>query len=956
MEKVKQVESLWNDKKPFGADLNPKEALEVLNQLENTIKDNKDSIIKLNQAKEMLKLPPIEMDLINIITEDSAMLKELWSEVDKIWSQLDGLFDALFITSNSVAFTKSLDAISESLNDVSPKFRNHEIVVGKRKEISKLKKKNKIIREIKTEAIKENHLIEIFKRMKIEKSPNEIKIGELMNRDIEAMEKSIMEIVNSAQGELVLETMINKIKEFWSTEQFQTSKYQSKCLLIKSWDELMNKTDEDMSQLNSMRLSQHYKSFESDIKSWNEKITNLGAVLSSWMDVQRKWVYLEGIFLGSSDIKQQLPAEYDRFMNVDREFVQIMKKMESKMRVLETVTSIPNLLKTLEYLSDTLTKIQKSLNEYLETQRQAFARFYFVGDEDLLEIIGNAKEITNVQKYFNKMFAGINSIDNEDKNLLKGMFSKEAEIVPFDKPFKISDFSKINEWLSEMERQMQTSLQTQFELTLTDWKDANSSNMRALIEKYPTQSILLGFQTFWTFLVEDHLLNKKDMVDVEKKMIGFLAFMAEEVLTNLKKLTRKRYEQMITELVHKRDVTRKMGQYKDMDIKDFKWCYYMRYYLEAGESDRQKRVKVRMGNSEFIYGHEYLGITDKLVQTPLTDKCYFTLTQAMHLRMGGAPFGPAGTGKTESVKALGCNLCRFVLVFNCDENFNDNAMGRIFIGLCQVGAWGCFDEFNRLEEKILSAVSQQILVIQTGLREKRKAINLKERIVNLSPNMGAFVTINPGYAGRSNLPENLKQLFRQMAMIKPDSVLIAQVMLFSQGFKSAEELSGKVVALFELCADQLSSQPHYDFGLRSLKSVLNSAGNLKRKILSEGAGEEAHSQEEEQKIILRSFSDTVVPKLISEDNPLLKSLIIGVFPNSNVPPITDPELLGFLKEECDARFLLSTNESFIEKVLQLNQILKLAHGVMLVGPTGCGKTAACETRGGTCRARGSAMG
>lgn len=940
MEKVKQVESLWNDKKPFGADLNPKEALEVLNQLENTIKDNKDSIIKLNQAKEMLKLPPIEMDLINIITEDSAMLKELWSEVDKIWSQLDGLFDALFITSNSVAFTKSLDAISESLNDVSPKFRNHEIVVGKRKEISKLKKKNKIIREIKTEAIKENHLIEIFKRMKIEKSPNEIKIGELMNRDIEAMEKSIMEIVNSAQGELVLETMINKIKEFWSTEQFQTSKYQSKCLLIKSWDELMNKTDEDMSQLNSMRLSQHYKSFESDIKSWNEKITNLGAVLSSWMDVQRKWVYLEGIFLGSSDIKQQLPAEYDRFMNVDREFVQIMKKMESKMRVLETVTSIPNLLKTLEYLSDTLTKIQKSLNEYLETQRQAFARFYFVGDEDLLEIIGNAKEITNVQKYFNKMFAGINSIDNEDKNLLKGMFSKEAEIVPFDKPFKISDFSKINEWLSEMERQMQTSLQTQFELTLTDWKDANSSNMRALIEKYPTQSILLAFQTFWTFLVEDHILNKKDMVDVEKKMIGFLAFMAEEVLTNLKKLTRKRYEQMITELVHKRDVTRKMGFYKDMDIKDFKWCYYMRYYLEAGESDRQKRVKVRMGNSEFVYGHEYLGITDKLVQTPLTDKCYFTLTQAMHLRMGGAPFGPAGTGKTESVKALGCNLGRFVLVFNCDENFNDNAMGRIFIGLCQVGAWGCFDEFNRLEEKILSAVSQQILVIQTGLREKRKTINLKERIVNLSPNMGAFVTMNPGYAGRSNLPENLKQLFRQMAMIKPDSVLIAQVMLFSQGFKSAEELSGKVVALFELCADQLSSQPHYDFGLRSLKSVLNSAGNLKRKILSEGAGEEAHSQEEEQKIILRSFSDTVVPKLISEDNPLLKSLIIGVFPNSNVPPITDPELLGFLKEECDARFLLSTNEAFIEKVLQLNQILKLAHGVMLVGPTGCGKTAA----------------
>jgi len=73
--------------------------------------------------------------------------------------------------------------------------------------------------------------------------------------------------------------------------------------------------------------------------------------------------------------------------------------------------------------------------------------------------------------------------------------------------------------------------------------------------------------------------------------------------------------------------------------------------------------------------------------------------------MGGSPFGPAGTGKTESVKALGTQLGWFVLVFNCDETFDGNAMARIFVGLCQVGAWGCFDEFNRLEERMLSAVS-----------------------------------------------------------------------------------------------------------------------------------------------------------------------------------------------------------------------------------------------------------
>lgn len=91
-----------------------------------------------------------------------------------------------------------------------------------------------------------------------------------------------------------------------------------------------------------------------------------------------------------------------------------------------------------------------------------------------------------------------------------------------------------------------------------------------------------------------------------------------------------------------------------------------------------------MANAKFLYGFEYLGVQDRLVQTPLTDRCYLTMTQALEARLGGSPFGPAGTGKTESVKALGNQLGRFVLVFNCDETFDFQAMGRIFVGLCQV--------------------------------------------------------------------------------------------------------------------------------------------------------------------------------------------------------------------------------------------------------------------------------
>ncbi len=107
-------------------------------------------------------------------------------------------------------------------------------------------------------------------------------------------------------------------------------------------------------------------------------------------------------------------------------------------------------------------------------------------------------------------------------------------------------------------------------------------------------------------------------------------------------------------------------------------------------------------------------------------------------------------------------------------------MKRIFQGLCQVGAWGCFDEFNRLEEKQLSAVSQQIQTIQLGLKELSTTPDVQIEVVTGRPfrlhsDVGLFITMNPGYAGRSNLPDNLKRLFRNVAMTKPDRQLIAQV-------------------------------------------------------------------------------------------------------------------------------------------------------------------------------------
>lgn len=139
----------------------------------------------------------------------------------------------------------------------------------------------------------------------------------------------------------------------------------------------------------------------------------------------------------------------------------------------------------------------------------------------------------------------------------------------------------------------------------------------------------------------------------------------------------------------------------------------------------------------------------------------------------------------------------------CDnlQGIDVKSMGRIFIGLVKCGAWGCFDEFNRLEEAVLSAVSMQIQTIQAAIRSKASKCELLDSEVNIDPNSGIFITMNPagkGYGGRQKLPDNLKQLFRPVAMSRPDNEQIAEVILFSEGFKEAKEIGRKLVAIFNL--------------------------------------------------------------------------------------------------------------------------------------------------------------
>ena len=259
-------------------------------------------------------------------------------------------------------------------------------------------------------------------------------------------------------------------------------------------------------------------------------------------------------------------------------------------------------------------------------------------------------------------------------------------------------------------------------------------------------------------------------------------------------------------------------------------------------------------------------------------------------------------------------------------------LGNIFKGVASSGAWVCFDEFNRLIPEVLSVCTVQFKAVCDGISAGLVRVTVEGDEISLDPTCGAFITMNPGYLGRSELPEGLKALFRPMTVMVPDLILICENMLMAEGFVTAKALASKFFCLYALLKALLSAQLHYDWGLRAIKSVLVVAGGFKR----------AEPTLPEDALLMRALRDFNIPKIVQEDEVVFFGLLGDLFPGLDPPRKRDENLETHVIQACK-NLGNHPDETFCLKVVQLEELLAIRHCVFIMGPAGAGKSQCWRT-------------
>lgn len=873
--KVQHLKEDWIANKPVQALVDPSQAVERLERYIKKMQEIEVSRLSIEESLGSLGAQGMALEaLISLKTHIDEWSKEAeslltdWSSIRAGWELFDGLADTLWIDISSAQFISQLKEISITLENFADRTKQLGSFFTLQSALANCSENSqKICSLIDSDAIQRRHLVRLIP------SNASIPVELLKLRDVWSKLPDVAvvrKIIEEAEGEYQLFKYLDTVASKWSNLILE-----GKGLAIQNLQAALQLAHDNLAAFSAMRASPFFEAVSAVVQEWETKVGSAQQIYDKFIDVQQKHLYLQGVFLSSSVICV-MPNELKLFKGIAEEFEQIYRLSEGRPAL--EVTSIPRFYSNLCRICNQFESLDKGLSQFIESQRLRFPRLNFIGDQDILELIGSPIKAWG-GKYLSSIFPGISRLTND------GVESLHGEKLPFFRsPGWIDELNDNVELLVRIDQEIKNFLRQRTLGAIQELKSfwPDILKFKDWLPRFPVQCILVALREQWSRHIRAIQSGHKSAADLESLYLQHLQWLPTAGDDTV--LWSRRRELVFAELTH-----------EHLNLSSGSIDLMITYECPDRFSPEDFSLDVCISSHKWPYGFEYLGVQECIVQTQVTNDLFMFAASAIAQNRGSSIVGPAGTGKTESVKALGSLFGRRVIVFNCDDQFDHLSVSRVMSGCVATNSWVCFDEFNRLSKGVLSSIAQLISA------EVKKA--------------PIFVTMNPEYSGRTTLPPNMRNQFYEFALEIPQTHTIARILLCAHG-KVVPQVADSVVDLLRELSLATSQQQHYDWGLRALKGVLRV-----RRIL--------------QSNIRRACEVAIRPKLTADDQVIFDSLLNQISPeremdSNEIAP--EAELTASLSEELDKKSCL------LPYAQNLNIFCKLFSGVMLLGPTGSGKS------------------
>lgn len=447
-----------------------------------------DELIKMENENE-------KFTLIYEIFKDNQERRAEWAVIT--WQRLD--YDELESGANDYdKLVRKLEKSQKDIDKLHPFIKLKSAIKG-------FKDSLPLIRNLTDPAVIERHWKRIMEETGKDIGEINLKtftLSKVFELELQFHEEKVTEICKEAKEEKKNDETISKIDDRWKSYYFEVFKHMNKTTnefkgwAIKSPDEVREKIEEDILLLQTVGSSKYARSIKQKVAQWEADLNLVSDVIDVWMQVQRKWIYLESIY-SSEDIKIQLQEDARKFHKVHQTYSKVMEATQKDSRVLYQCKE-GNKLNELRGISVELDRCQKNLTAYLENKRLVLPRFYFVPDDDLLQILGTS-DPKAIQPHLLKLYDNCKELTFGPGNkTITHMTSDEGEIYQFENPVKPE--GSIEDWMTRVDEEMKKTLHVFCKKAVFYY--AKMDRVEWIMKQIGMVALVCS-QIWWTFCVED---------------------------------------------------------------------------------------------------------------------------------------------------------------------------------------------------------------------------------------------------------------------------------------------------------------------------------------------------------------------------------------------------------------------------------------------------------------------